>query len=115
MLAMVALSDVSADWNGNFSVWPGTHHEYERYFREHGVSRMLEGTPTLERLPEPVQTRVRAGDVILAHYQLGHGAAPNLGSHVRYAIFFRLYHRDHDADAMDVLANIWRDYPTLPG
>ena len=111
LLAMVALSDVSEPYNGNFTVWPGTHHAYERYFREHGVERMHGGTPRLEHLPEPVQTEVRAGDLLLAHYQLGHTAAPNLGSRVRYAIFFRLYHRDHDADANDILSDIWREYP----
>lgn len=113
MLAMVALSDVCADYNGNFSVWPGTHHRYERYFREHGAERMLDGTPKLEQLPEPVQTKVAAGDLVLAHYQLGHAAAPNLGSRVRYAIFFRLYHRAHDRDALDILTDIWREYPAL--
>jgi Phytanoyl-CoA dioxygenase (PhyH) len=113
LLAMVALSDVQADFNGNFTVWPGTHHAYERYFQGHGAERMLEGTPRLDHLPEPVQTRVRAGDVVLAHYELGHAAAPNLGSNVRYAIFFRLYHRDHDPDALDILSDIWREYPTL--
>jgi hypothetical protein len=113
LLAMVALSDVSADYNGNFTVWPGTHHEYERYFREHGAQKMLDGTPRLERLSEPVQTKVRAGDLVLAHYQLGHAAAPNLGAHVRYAVFFRLYHRAHDPDAIDILSDIWREFPEL--
>ncbi len=113
LLAMVALSDVSADYSGNFTVWPGTHHDYERYFREHGAQAMLAGTPRLERLPEPVQTKVRAGDLVLAHYQLGHAAAPNLGPHVRYAVFFRLYHQAHDAESMDILTDIWREYPEL--
>jgi hypothetical protein len=113
LLCMIALSDVDDDWAGNFSVWPGSHHLYEEYFQSGDVHEMIAGTPRLERLPTPLQTRVRAGDLLLAHYQLGHAAAPNLSPHVRYAVFFRLYHRDHDADALDILADIWREYPEL--
>jgi len=113
LLCMIALSDVDVDWAGNFTVWPGTHHLYEQYFRSHDVRDMINGTPRLEQLPAPLQTRVQTGDLILAHYQLGHAAAPNLSARVRYAVFFRLYHRDHDADALDILADIWREYPAL--
>jgi len=28
-------------------------------------------------------------------------------------VSFRLYHRAHDADALDILADIWREYPEL--
>jgi ectoine hydroxylase-related dioxygenase (phytanoyl-CoA dioxygenase family) len=113
MLAMVALSDVEVDFAGNFTVWPGSHHLYERYFRHHDVTEMIGGTPRLAELPAPVQTRVKAGDLLLAHYELGHAAAPNLSPRVRYAIFFRLYHREHDPEALDILADIWRQYASL--
>lgn len=113
LLAMIALSDVESDFAGNFTVWPGSHRLYEQYFRTHDVRDMLAGTPRLESLPPPVQIRVRAGDLVLAHYQLGHAAAPNLSARVRYAVFFRLYHRDHDSQALDILADIWREYPGL--
>jgi Phytanoyl-CoA dioxygenase (PhyH) len=113
LLCMVALSDVSADFAGNFSVWPGTHQLYERYFQTHDVREMRGGTPQLEALPRPVQLQVQAGDLVLAHYQLGHAAAPNLSAHVRYAVFFRLYHEHHDPEALDILADIWREFPGL--
>jgi hypothetical protein len=88
LLAMVALSDVEHDFAGN-------------------------GTPKLPNLPAPVQVRVRKGDLLLSHYQLGHAPAPNLSSHVRYAVFFRLYHEAHDADDLGILADIWREFPSL--
>ncbi len=113
MLAMVALSDVDADFAGNFTLWPGSHHLYERHFQTHDVNEMVHGTPKLEKLPPPLQTRVKAGDLLLSHYQLGHAAAPNLAAHVRYAVFFRLYHKDHDADDLSILSDIWREYPHL--
>ncbi len=113
LLAMVALSDVEADFAGNFTVWPGSHHLYEQHFRTHGSAEMLNGTPRLPNLPEPVQIRLRKGDLLLSHYQLGHAPAPNLSSQVRYAVFFRLYHEAHDADDLEILADIWREFPSL--
>jgi Phytanoyl-CoA dioxygenase (PhyH) len=113
LLCMVALSDVSRDFAGNFTVWPGSHQLYERYFQTHDVQEMLHGTPKLEHLPDPVQLQVNAGDVVLAHYQLGHTAAPNLSAQIRYAVFFRLYHEQHDPDSLDILADIWREFPGL--
>jgi ectoine hydroxylase-related dioxygenase (phytanoyl-CoA dioxygenase family) len=74
---------------------------------------MMQGTPQLEHLPHPVQLQVSAGDVVLTHYQLGHTAAPNLSARIRYAVFFRLYHEQHDADSLDILADIWREFPSL--
>lgn len=113
LLAMIALSDVDKDFAGNFTVWPGSHHLYEQYFRSHDVREMTRGTPHVDGLPAPYQTRVKAGDLLLAHYQLGHTGAPNLSAFVRYAVFFRLYHRDHDPNALDILADIWREYTAL--
>ena len=54
----------------------------------------------IDRFPElplgpPRPVLARAGDALLAHYQLAHGIAPNLGPHIRYAAFFRLFHRRH--------------------
>jgi Phytanoyl-CoA dioxygenase (PhyH) len=113
MLAMLALSDVGAPFSGNFTVWPGSHHLYAAYFREHGVEAMYRGTPKLENLPEPKQTEVRAGDLVLCHYELGHGAAPNLSPHVRYAVFFRLRHKDHEHQGLDILSDPFREYAGL--
>ena len=36
MLVGVYLSHVPHPYSGNFTVWPGTHHVYEKYFQEHG-------------------------------------------------------------------------------
>jgi len=113
MLAMVALSDVAEDHAGNFTVWPGTHLRYQEHFRIHGVEAMLHGTPKLEELCEPVQIRLRAGDILLAHYELGHAAAANLSPHVRYAVFVRWRHRDHHEQGLDILGDIWREYAGL--
>lgn len=43
---------------------------------------------------EPQQLLCNAGDVVLCHYLLAHGAAVNTSPNDRYAVFFRLWHRD---------------------
>jgi len=106
LLLGVLLSDLTAPHSGNFTVWPGTHHLFERYFREHGPQSLLNGMPKVP-LPPPEQLQGEAGDVVLCHYQLPHGAAANVSPHVRYAVFFRLMHVDHEAHRWDVMTNLW--------
>jgi ectoine hydroxylase-related dioxygenase (phytanoyl-CoA dioxygenase family) len=109
MLVGVFLSDVTAPYSGNFTVWPGTHHIYEEYFRVHTPQALLEGMPPVE-MPEPVQIIARAGDVAFVHYELAHAAAQNVSPYTRYAIFFRLTHVDHDSQVLDVMTDIWREW-----
>jgi len=112
MLVGVLLSDLTQDYAGNFTVWPGTHHAYERYFRDHGPESLLDGMPPVD-LPQPQQIIGQAGDVVLVHYQLAHAAAVNVSPHVRYAIFFRLKHIDHDSDPKKRMGDIWMDWPGM--
>jgi hypothetical protein len=109
MLIGVLLSDLPAPYCGNFTVWPGTHHLYERYFREHTPQSLLNGMPPID-LPEPVQILGKAGDVVLVHYELAHSAAPNVSPHIRYVIFFRLKHVEMDQHKWESMTDIWRDY-----
>lgn len=110
MLAGVLLSDLPNENAGNFTVWPGSHHLYEEYFKEHGPESLLEGLPPVD-LPEPVQVTGEAGDLILCHYLLGHGIAPNVSSNIRYATFFRLTHVNHDNK--EIMTNMWEIYTPI--
>lgn len=109
MLLGVALSDLPAPNSGNFTVWPGTHHQYEQYFRQREPAALLEGMPPIN-LPEPKQLLAKAGDVMLVHYQLAHAAAPNVSPYPRYAIYFRLKHQAHDNHNKETLTDIWLDW-----
>lgn len=109
-LVAIFLSDVPKTNSGNFTVWPGTHHIYEQYFKEHGPESLLEGMPKVD-LPEPVQITAKAGDAVLVHYQIGHGIAPNVSPHTRYACFFRLTRADHEK--FPPMTNIWMDWPGI--
>lgn len=113
MLVGVYLSSVRQDNAGNLVVWPGTHHLFEEYFREHGAESLLEGMPKVS-MPEPVQLKVEPGDVVLAHYQLAHGTAPNVSPNVRYAIYFRVTHAAFDRNNwQEPMQNIWMHYPGI--
>lgn len=108
-LVGVLLSDVPDPDSGNFTVWPGSHRLYADYFREHGPESLLNGMPPVE-LPEPRQVTGRAGDAVLAHYQTGHGIASNVSPNIRYAIFFRLSHVDHDQVRWECMTDLWREW-----
>ncbi len=108
-LAGVFLSDVTGPFQGNFTVWPGTHRALAERFASHGFDELSRGFPPIA-MPAPRQLTARAGDAILAHYQLAHAAATNLGPHVRYAAFFRLAHQNHDPSSPETMVDIWREW-----
>lgn len=42
--------------------------------------------------PRPTQVKLRAGDVVLAHFLTAHGAVEHHGSEARMMIYFRVTH-----------------------
>jgi hypothetical protein len=105
----VVLSEIPHADMGNLTVWPGSHLQYEQYFRERGPEALLEGMPEVP-LTEPRQLTGQPGDAVLCHYQLGHGIAGNSSTTIRYAIYFRLKHVDHDAIHWECMTDIWREW-----
>lgn len=97
MLAGVLMTEQSVENSGNLWVWPGTHRTHAAFFRERGPEAFLEykGYPKIG-LPEPTQVLGRPGDLILAHYLLGHNIGGNYESErVRRAVYFRLRRVGH--------------------
>jgi hypothetical protein len=110
MLVAVMLSDVESDDAGNFTVWPGSHVAYAEHFHQHGTTVLAQGRMPNLRLRRPVQVRARAGDAVVAHYGLGHCVAPNLSPNIRYAVFFRLRHVEHDDADPSPMHDLWREW-----
>ena len=106
VLVGVFLTPVRSEFAGNFTVWPGSHYVYENYFRERGSGAMREPAPALE-IGQPLQLLCDVGDVVLAHYQLGHSAAVNTADIDRIAIYFRVWLRSMESDRWHYLTNIW--------
>ena len=108
-LVGVMLSDLPQGYAGNLAVWPGTHTLFERYFRERGPDSLLEGMPKVD-MPPMEQVTGQAGDAVLCHYQLAHGITGNGSPNIRYAIYFRLHHVDHDQLHWECMTDIWREW-----
>jgi hypothetical protein len=106
LLAGVYLTPLRGPDRGNFVVWPGSHRLFARHLRdldaprhlrEHGAEPLLAKIRALECGP-PLQVEVEAGDAVLAHHLLGHGAADNFSLRTRETVYFRLL---HPADRLD--------------
>jgi hypothetical protein len=119
MLAGVLLTDQQQSQSGNLWVWPGSHLRHQALFHERG-SKVLTETgghatlldPPLDLAP-PVEVRGARGDLLLAHFLLGHNKGGNTSSHVRRTIYYRLAvpgHRDRwEATFLDA----WTEYQRL--
>jgi Phytanoyl-CoA dioxygenase (PhyH) len=118
MLAGLLLSDQLTDDGGNLWVWPGTHRRHAAFFAEYGAGHGAEafaaaaGYPDVE-LPEPVQIHGRRGDVLLAHYLLGHNIGGNRTERTRRALYWRLRAPGHVGRWADCLTDPWREYDSI--
>lgn len=96
LLAGVFLTDQAAGQMGDLWVWPGSHLSAAAYFREHGPDALLASAPYPRvELPEPRQVLGRAGDLLLAHYLLGHNVGGNTSASTREVVYFRLRREGH--------------------
>jgi Phytanoyl-CoA dioxygenase (PhyH) len=109
LLAGILMTDQLAENSGNLWVWPGTHLSHAAYFRDHGPELFCAYPPI--SLPEPEQVRGRAGDLLLAHYLLGHNIGGNDESEqTRRALYFRISAKDHSSHRDEFLRDPWLDY-----
>ncbi|WP_406430901.1 hypothetical protein OHB00_02975 [Streptomyces sp. NBC_00631] len=109
LLAGILMSDQLTENSGNLWVWPGTHLSHAAYFRDHGPQMFCAYPPI--GLPEPEQIKGRAGDLLLAHYLLGHNIGGNYESEqTRRALYFRVSALDHASRRNGFLQDPWLDY-----
>jgi hypothetical protein len=96
LLAGVFLTDQTREDAGNLWVWPGSHLDAAEYFRERGADALVSSSPYPPvKLAAPRQVTGRAGDLLLAHYLLGHNIGGNTSPAVRQVIYFRLRREGH--------------------
>jgi ectoine hydroxylase-related dioxygenase (phytanoyl-CoA dioxygenase family) len=119
MLAGVLLTDQQLPGSGNLWVWPGSHLVHQRLFHERGTdalgptggsSTMLDPPVTLRR-----QTPVtgQRGDLVLAHFLLGHSPGGNTSSRMRRTIYYRLQTPGHQHVREQALMDAWTEYPPV--
>ncbi|GAB2805368.1 hypothetical protein GCM10027176_07880 [Actinoallomurus bryophytorum] len=112
LLAGILMTDQLTENSGNLWVWPGTHRTHAEYFREHGT-QMFCAYPPID-LPVPEQITGHAGDLLLAHYLLGHNIGGNYGSEqTRRALYFRISNLDHESHRDEFLQDTWLDYEPI--
>ena len=119
MLAGVLLTDQSRPQMGNLWVWPGSHLAHSRLFGARG-SRVLQQTGGHSTLLDPplrlrpaVEVKGTRGDVILAHFLLGHNKGGNTADHVRRTIYYRLAVPGHATRWETTFLDPWTEYPAF--
>ena len=96
MLAGIFLTNQMRQDAGNLWVWPGSHLGTAEYLREHGSDALLSAVPYPPiQLSPATQVTGRAGDLLLAHYLLGHNMGGNRSHGVREVLYFRLRATEH--------------------
>jgi hypothetical protein len=112
LLAGILMTDQLTENSGNLWVWPGTHLAHAAYFRDRGP-HLFCAYPPID-LPAPEQVKGRAGDLLLAHYLLGHNIGGNYESgRTRRALYFRISSADHASHRREFLQDPWLDYQPI--
>lgn len=111
LLAGVFVTDQLNQDSGNLWIWPGTHLTHAEYFQQNGVE-MFCAYPDIE-LPEPVQVTARAGDLLLAHYLLGHNIGGNTSERTRRMLYYRISARGHVDQPERILTEPWYEYDAV--
>ncbi len=101
LLAGIFLSNETAIDEGSVWVWPGSHLVHRDLFHARGADilmstgghiTMLDNPPALGA---PVPVLGRRGDLLLAHFLLGHNTGGNLTRTTRRMLYYRLGAPDH--------------------
>jgi hypothetical protein len=119
MLVGVLLTDQQQTQHGNLWVWPGSHLAHERLFHERGTKILLGTGGHVTGLNPPVVLRPSLpiyggrGDLVLAHFLLGHNKGGNTARHVRRTIYYRLAVPGHAQRWEQTFLDAWTEYPSV--
>jgi hypothetical protein len=119
MLAAIFLSDESTPDRGNLWVWPGSHRGHQQLFRERGVDVLKAVSGQAIMLEPPVwfgpgePLLARRGDLLLAHYLLGHNIGGNTTTTTRRILYYRLAAEGHAGRWSDTFLDPLTEYPLL--
>jgi hypothetical protein len=119
MLAGVLLTDQHQSQSGNLWVWPGSHLDHERLFRERGTKVLQGFGGHATRLDPPLALGPARpilggrGDLVLAHFLLGHNKGGNVAPHQRRTIYYRLSVPGHAQRWDQTFLDAWTEYPPV--
>ena len=121
VLAGIFLGDETNIDQGNIWVWPGSHRQHEHVYGRVGVRGLLPygGQAALldppEFYDEPVPILARRGDVLLAHYLLGHATGANTSDHVRRVVYHRIVAEGHEDRWASTLTDAFHEFEPVRG
>ena len=101
LLAGIFLTDEPEVDRGSVWVWPSSHFVHQNLFVERGTDVLMGNgghitlLPNPPRLGAPIPVLGRRGDLLLAHFLLGHNSGGNLTSTTRRMLYYRLGCPDH--------------------
>lgn len=119
MLAAIYLSDETSPGSGNLWVWPGSHRGHQDLFRERGVDALVAASGHAVFLKPPAQfgagqpVLAQRGDLLLAHYLLGHNIGGNTTDRVRRILYYRLGAQGHRERWSDTFTDAFTEYEPL--
>jgi len=114
LLAGVFLTDQAVVDTGNLWVWPGSHRLTADYLREHGPDQLLSSVPYPPvALPESCPVMGHAGDLLLAHYLLGHNMGGNMSAARREVVYFRLRREGNRERWRDIVQDPFLEFEAL--
>jgi ectoine hydroxylase-related dioxygenase (phytanoyl-CoA dioxygenase family) len=92
----IYLSDVIHPNEGALVVSPGSHQQVETFAKQYGWNVLRRGVLPPGSTTVGAETEIlgRAGTAMLFHPWLVHRVLPNLGRHIRYAVYFRYYRKE---------------------
>jgi hypothetical protein len=111
VLAGLLLSDQPVADMGNLWVWPGTHEVNAEYLKRAGSDALLATAPYPPTpFSDPMQVLGRAGDLLLAHYLLGHNMGGNTSNVTREVVYFRLHAEGHRGRWRTVVQDAFHEF-----
>jgi hypothetical protein len=119
MLAAIFLSDESTPDRGNLWVWPGSHRGHQQLFRERGVDVLKAVSGHANMLDPPVwfgpgePLLAQRGDLLLAHFLLGHNIGGNTTTTIRRVLYYRLAAEGHADRWSSTFVDLLAEYPSL--
>merc|ERR1712032_133911 len=113
LLCGVALSDQMRPSSGNLNVFPGSHlnPQLHRYYLS-TINDEVAGESDDKKpdLGEAVQVLLKPGDVVIAHQLLAHRIGENTSEHIRYQLYYRVKHRQHEEFKERIVHNPWTEF-----
>ncbi len=119
MLAAVFLTDESVPDSGNLWAWPGSHLAHQQLFAERGPTVLLATsghTLSLDKPPplgDPRPVTARRGDLLLAHFLLGHNIGGNTSPATRRILYYRLSVDSHEQRWSNTFLDAFCEYPPI--